>query len=115
MFVFSSPPSLSHTARCLTRMRIVCILTGNARSLLDLFFRQCFSNDMEALEKSKAGRMYDWASDEGLAEGWVAQARQMALSDQNGIIPALSAMLGKMSANDATWVSYGKKYTYCLN
>ena len=92
-------------------MRIVCILTGNARSLLDLFFRQCFSNDMEALEKSKAGRVYNWACN----EGWVAQARQMALSDQNGIIPALSAMLGKMSANDATWVSYGKKYTYCLN
>ena len=104
MFVFSSPPSLSHTTRSLTRMRIVCILTGNAWSLLDQFFRHFFSTDMDALEKSKAGRMYDWASD----EGWVAQARQMAISDQDQIIPALSTMLSKMSTNDAAWVSYGK-------
>ena len=108
MFVFSSPPSISHTARCLTRMRIVCILTGNAWSLLDQFFRQFFSTDsptMDALEQSKGGRRFSkWAS----SEGWIAQARQMAISDQDQIIPALSTMLSKMSTNDAAWVSYGK-------
>ena len=108
MFVFSSPPYLSHTTRSLTRMRIVCILTGNAWSLLDHFFRHNFSTDsptMDALEQSKGGRRFSkWAS----SEGWIAQARQMAISDQDQIIPALSTMLSKMSTNDAAWVSYGK-------
>jgi len=90
-------------------MHIVCISTGNSWSLLDQFFRHFSREDMIALEKSKAGRSYGWAGD----EGWVAEARQMALTDQDGYIPALTTILSQMRATDAAWVSYGE-YTQCL-